>query len=239
MLYSDEFLESLKLDPIAGVKLACKMLQAVMTEGREWSTEELDALEEIDVLFLELSDAGMMPVEYALEQLNPGAPRGHKASAIRKAVDLVLQQCEQIKLRAHREKLASRIRIGIGKKFAYEFSQGDIDRIQTLLNDLRTLVSVTDKFKPDHQQRLLARLETLQRELHKKVSDLDRFWGLIGDAGVMLAKLGNDAKPIVDRVREIADIVWNTQGRAEELPSSAKPPQIGYEPPSSDGRTEA
>ena len=239
MLYSDEFLESLKLDPITGVKSACQMAQAVLTEGREWSTEEFEALEEIDVLFLELSDAGMMPVEYLPEPLIPEAPRAHKATAIRKAVDSVLQQCERLELSAQREKLASRIRIGIGKKFAYEFSQGDIERIQTLLNDLRSLVSAADKFKPDHQQRLLARLEALQRELHKKVSDLDRFWGLIGDAGVMLAKLGNDAKPIVDRVREIADIVWNTQGRAEELPSTAKPPQIGYEPPASDGRTEA
>ena len=55
--------------------------------------------------------------------------------------------------------------------------------------------------------------------MHKKVSDLDHFWGLIGDAGVALGKLGNDAKPIVDRIREITGITWNTQSRAEELPS--------------------
>ena len=197
MLYSDEFLESLKLDPIAGVKSACQMAQAVMTDGREWSTEEFEALEEIDVLFLELSDAGMMPVEYLPEPLTPQAPRAHKALAIRKAVDSVLQQCERLELRAQREKLASRIRIGIGKKFAYEFSQGDIERIQTLLNDLRSLVSAADKFKPDHQQRLLARLEALQRELHKKVSDLDRFWGLI-TAGKFPAACGDLGLKIVD-----------------------------------------
>lgn len=62
------------------------------------------------------------------------------------------------------------------------------------------------------------------------MSDLVRFWGLVGDAGVVLAKLGDDAKPIVDRIREIADIVWQTQGRAEELPSGATLPQIGHEP---------
>ena len=62
--------------------------------------------------------------------------------------------------------------------------------------------------------------------MHKKVSDLDRFWGLIGDAGVVLGKLGNDAKPIVDRIKEVAEIVWQTQSRAEELPSGTKIPLL-------------
>jgi hypothetical protein len=239
MLYSDEFLESLKADPIAGVKLACHLALNTMKEGGEWTVEEMEALEEADVLFTELTEAGMMPVVYSVEPLLEEAPRGHKVSKIRDAIGSVLKQCEQLELRAQRERLASRIRIGLGRKFAYEFSQGDIERIQSLLNDLRNLVSASDKFKLEHQHRLLARLEALQRELHKKVSDLDRFWGLIGDAGVVLAKLGNDAKPIVDRVREIADIVWNTQGRAEELPSTAKPPQIGYEQPNPDRDVEA
>lgn len=57
--------------------------------------------------------------------------------------------------------------------------------------------------------------------MHKKMSDLDRFWGLVGDAGVVLGKFGDDAKPIIDRIRVIAQIVWRTQARAEELPSDA------------------
>ena len=60
--------------------------------------------------------------------------------------------------------------------------------------------------------------------MHKKISNLDRFWGLIGDAGVAIGKFGNDAKPIVDRIKEIADIVWRNQARSEELPSGTKIP---------------
>lgn len=74
---------------------------------------------------------------------------------------------------------------------------------------------------------ILKRLENLQSELHKRVSDLDRFWGLVGDAGVVLGKLGKDAKPIVDRVREVAEIAWKTQARTEELPSSSPNPMLG------------
>lgn len=116
-----------------------------------------------------------------------------------------------------------------GKAFLYEFSQGDLDKIQQLVNELRDKITKCDQLENNHKQRLLRRLERLQGELHKKVSDLDRFWGLIGDAGVVLGKLGRDAKPIVDRIREIAEIVWRTQSRAEELPSDAPPPLISHE----------
>ncbi len=110
-----------------------------------------------------------------------------------------------------------------GGVFAYEFSQGDLDRVQELINSLREEITNTNGLEKEHQQRLLKRLEHLQGELHKKVSDLDRFWGLVGDAGVVLGKLGKDAKPIVERIKEITEIIWRTQSRSEELPTDAKP----------------
>ena len=64
------------------------------------------------------------------------------------------------------------------------------------------------------------------------MSSLDRFWGLIGEAGVALGKFGQDAKPFVDRIREIAQIIWRTQARAEELPSGTPLPLL------SDGKQE-
>jgi hypothetical protein len=55
---------------------------------------------------------------------------------------------------------------------------------------------------------------------------LDRFYGLVGDAGVLLGKFGRDAKPFVDRIREIVEIVWRAQANAEELPSSVRSPSL-------------
>ena len=106
------------------------------------------------------------------------------------------------------------------KGFIYEFSDGDSKRLQVLIDELRLAITAAKALDEDHKFRLLKKLEKLQTELHKKVSDLDRFWGLVGDMGVILAKLGNDAKPIVDRVREIVDIIWKVEARAEELPSN-------------------
>jgi hypothetical protein len=112
----------------------------------------------------------------------------------------------------------------LGAGFAYEFSEGDLNKVQTSINELRDLISASEIIEDNHKQRLLKRLEHLQSELHKKMSDLDRFWGFVGDAGVVMGKFGKDAKPITDRIREIMKIVWNTQARAEELESGAPNP---------------
>ncbi len=110
--------------------------------------------------------------------------------------------------------------------FAYEFSQGDYNRVQSLISELRDHISNSEIIEENHKHRLLKRLERLQSELHKRVPDLDRFWGLIGDAGVVLGKFGKDVKPLVDNIKEIAGITWNTQKRAEELPSETPNPML-------------
>jgi len=43
----------------------------------------------------------------------------------------------------------------------------------------------------------------------------------------MLGKLGKDAKPLVDRMKELAGIAWTAQTRAEELPSGSDHPMLG------------
>lgn len=113
--------------------------------------------------------------------------------------------------------------------FYYEFTEGDLKRVQCLIGELRENIGASEELEPEHKQRLLKRLEKLQCELHKKVSDLDRMWGLVGEAGVVLGKLGENAKPIVDRIRELAEITWKTQARTEELPSDAPIPKLEAE----------
>lgn len=114
----------------------------------------------------------------------------------------------------------------LDKGFFYEFTDGDLKRIQQIINELREQISKSDLFEADHRRRLLRRLEALQSEMHKKMSDIDRIWGLVGDAGVAIGKFGTDAKPFVDRIRELSQIAWKTQARAEQLPSSSVNPLI-------------
>jgi len=114
----------------------------------------------------------------------------------------------------------------LDKGFFYEFTDGDLKRIQSIINELREQIGKSDLFEEDHRRRLLRRLEALQSEMHKKMSDVDRIWGLVGDAGIAIGKFGKDAKPFVDRIKELSQIAWKTQARAEELPSSSVNPLL-------------
>ena len=147
---------------------------------------------------------------------------------LRVEVSELAEMIKQVNVPKRRDNVKKRFSPFLAKSFAYEFSQGDVEKIQTLINELRTHISQCEGLSQEHMQRLLRRLEKLQSEVHKKVSDLDRFWGLVGEAGVVAGKLGEDAKPIVDRVKEIAKITWNTQSRAEELPSDTQNPMIEH-----------
>ena len=229
MLFTDEFITSLRDDPIAGAKEACRMAFEKIRPSAGWTEEEFQALLEAYILIAELVSSGLLPITLIEINLTDLNSIGDKSSEIKKQLDDVLAHCDQMVKQARIERLKSRFKNGLGVEFAYEFSQGDLNRVQVVINELRDLIGAAEGLEQDHQRRLLKRLEALQSEIHKRVSDLDRFWGLVGDAGVVHAKLGTDAKPIVDRIREIADIVWQTQGRAEELPSGAKPPQIGHD----------
>ncbi|MEQ9943296.1 hypothetical protein ABRP58_14800 [Pectobacterium aroidearum] len=112
------------------------------------------------------------------------------------------------------------------KGFFYEFTDGDLKRIRLIINELRECISDSELFEDNHRSRLLKRLEALQSEMHKKMGDIDRIWGLVGDAGVVIGKFGKDAKPFVDRIKELSQIAWKTQARAEELPSSSINPLL-------------
>ena len=226
MLITDDFIESLKNDPIPKtIELCDKVASTLSPSGAAWSREDYLILLEAYALLTELIDSELLPLPiYPLDVSGSGDES--QCADIYKWVLSVKQSCigEVSKLRL--AGLRNRFRGSLGAAFAYAFSQGDLDRVQVLINQLRELISNTNDLETEHQQRLLRRLEKLQAEMHKKVSDLDRFWGLIGDAGVVMGKLGTDAKPIVDRVHEIAQIVWRTQSRAEELPISTKLPQL-------------
>jgi hypothetical protein len=194
----------------------------------------LNALALVDAVYLSKGTALFMPKE--LQEM-PVLSDNHAFNA-EKILDYLrkLSSYASTQLQEHQLSTASAKFAAIaGTIFHYEFSDGDLRRIQQLINQLRDDISTSDLFEDQHKNRLLTRLEKLQSELHKKVSDLDKFWGLVGDAGVVLGKFGKDAKPIVDRIKEISDIVWRTQSRAEELPSACTHnPLIGNKAESDD-----
>lgn len=228
MLFHDDFIESLKTDPVRNAAKIFEIAKSELSPGQGWKDLDLEILTEAYALAIELFESDLLPLDKKYPVLTGAIDEDCKS--IMEFLDYIQESClaETSKLRI--ESFRSRFRTSLGSGFAYEFSQGDLTRVQQLVNELRAQIADNKVLELGHKQRLLQRLEKLQSELHKKMSDLDRFWGLIGDAGVAIGKLGIDAKPIVDRIREIADIVWQTQSRAEELPSGTCLPSLEHKP---------
>lgn len=223
--FDEQYLAGLSEDPKLAMHSICrKYLAAATNKGPSF-----DMSLEIYALIETLSSANEMDIQI------PPLPVGQKdqIDTIKKFAGetyaSLMQYVQSDKEQRQLENLRKEFSIHITKAFTYEFSEGDLNRIQELLNELRKLVAESKLFEAKHQRRLLNRLERLQQELHKKQSDLDHFWGLVGDAGVAIGKFGKDAKPFVDRIKEITNIVWRTQSRAEELSSDSKPAFLTYD----------
>ena len=233
MIFSEKFLESLRDDPLNGViQMAHIVSSNLKHDDRQWYDSDYVVLLEAYALMTEIADSKLLDVRSPPFEITGNM--SDDCGKINQYLSALQEYCVSEASKLKVGSLRTHFKAFLSTGFSYEFSQGDLDRIQVLINQVRDLIAQSNGLEKDHQRRLLARLEKLQTELHKKVSDLDRFWGLIGDAGVVLGKLGHDAKPIVDRVKEIADIVWQTQSRAEELPSGTQIPLLTNKADSSD-----
>ncbi|EDP60013.1 hypothetical protein [Vibrio sp. AND4] len=227
MLFTPEFIREVEEDPIMGLSNACQLVRSKLDEylhNTEWTDIEHELLWEAASFMALIIDHHNIAIDIALPE--PTSDIGLNCGALQQFIKTVESEvaghATLLKINAYTTRYESML----SSSFAYEFSQGDLERVQSLLNELRIQISALEQLEESHRQRLLKRLEKLQSELHKRVSDLDRFWGLVGDAGVVMGKLGTDAKPIVDRIREIAQISWNTQSRAEDLPSNSPNPML-------------
>jgi hypothetical protein len=225
MLFTEEFIGSLKDDPVNGTIKICEIASEATSKGETWTESDYDILIEAFALLQEMKEMGILPmISRAFPA--PSNQVNEDCMKISKYLEAAKDECIFTSRQLKATGLRSRMKVLLGAGFSYEFSQGDLELMQMQTNRLRELIASSKQLDREHQQRLLHRLERLQSEMHKKVSDLDRFWGLIGDAGVVMGKLGKDAKPIVDTIRDITNIVWQTQSRAEELPSGTHLPML-------------
>lgn len=217
MSFDQQFLDSLPTEPVLAILAVVKALRNFwdrLPGGAHGEHYEffVEAIAIVQALAENVTDLAIPTIDLRGSKLDIARSANHYCIEVETLIASHLLELKKAQFN-------NKYRAKFGNAFAYEFSEGDLQRIQSLVNSLRNQISESDLFDPDHKRRVLMRLEKVQSELHKKMSDLDRFWGLIGDAGIAVGKFGNNAKPIVERIREITEIVWRTQIRAEELPS--------------------
>jgi len=224
-MFDEKILGDLSIDPYVAIKTLCDIFTEIHHSYPDGAREEYyDSYIEAFAAMEAFINATGLP--FLIPRLLNEHSRDENITAI---VMFFYGLRNEISKREH-DLVLSKARDKYGKLFGttfiYQFSDGDVTRIQQLVNELRDEINKSELFDAKHKQRVLMKLESLQKELGKKMSSLDKLWGLIGEAGVALGKFGQDAKPLVDRIREIAQITWRTQARAEELPSGTSLPLL-------------
>lgn len=219
------FVERMKVDTASAVVELCVETLRQVERASKWTANDYKVMVDVYMFLSAAKEAGILLQGSPEVDVLDVTDRNGLCSRVQVWLNELYSFYKAILDQDMLDASKNHFRSMFGNIFSYEFSQGDVDRVQFLINELREKISAAN-LNEGHKQRLLARLEKLQSELHKKISDLDRFWGLVGDAGVVMGKLGNDAKPIVDRIKEVADIIWRTQSRAEELPSGSEFPRL-------------
>ena len=230
MFFDQKFIEWVEENPIEGLVKAGEMAlakQKQLENQQQWTDSEHELLWDASLFISLVLEANEIDIELSLPGATPEL--GVNCQELLKYIEGVIGSLKSHATMLKVDSYKNRYNTALKNTFAYEFSQGDLDRVQVLVDEIRTHITENASLEESHKFRLLKRLEKLQMELHKRVSDLDRFWGMVGDAGVVLGKLGKDAKPIVDRVKEIAEITWKTQARTEELPSGSQNPMLEHD----------
>ncbi len=224
MLFEEQFVQTLRSDPLGGAVSICDRIFSLQAFGTEWDAQDYDRLLEGFALLQGMESAGLIDLPPIM--FDPEMPVGlnDDCAELQRFLHCVRELCVAEISKNKYASQAAHFKTLLGAAFVYEFTQGDLDRIQELLGQLRMQIRDSDLFTDEHRRRLLLKLEKLQAELHKKMSSLDRLWGITGELGVVLGKFGEDAKPLVDRFKEIMQITWRTQSRAEDMPSDSPPP---------------
>lgn len=218
---SDKYIEELPIDSIDACLKVIKDAISAYKKAKN-SKEQFYAIAPFYAVVQEL----VTKLSYAATIDKPDLSDNYSDNAIRmrsyligvrNATNSELQKRQAVADVKSIDKIRKRFRMHIREEFCYSFTDDEIKYIQSKIDILRDLINDSSYFTNEHRQRLLKRLERLQQEMHKKVSDLDRFWGLIGDAGVMLGKFGRDAKPLVDTIKDLTNCIWRAQTRSEQI----------------------
>lgn len=222
-MFKDKFIEELPDDPILASHKICE--EFFLQDQQIPATHEEESYE----IYLEAFGIFQAVIEaYQLNYTLPSINSNRTENILRiqrffrETRKTLENDVAQITIQKAKIKFSAKM----NRTFSYEFTTGDLKRVQTLLNELRDNVTSSKLFEDEHRNRILKRLESLQGELHKRMADIDKLWGLIGEAGVVIGKFGKDSKPFVDRIKEISQIAWRTQAKSEELPSNSPMPKI-------------
>lgn len=233
-MFSEEFLSQLADNPVLG-------LQQLIEKFNEWETRnraKLNKTPDFDGAYPDMvrayavlqaySEAHELGISFPELNINNKEENvGNIIKAYHHGAKNVVTQLKMIEDKLDFETLKEEYVQKFGNCFAFQFSDGDLSKTQSLLKQLEQIVDSAEYLDDCDTLRLKDRVNRSLHVLHKKSVNLDPIWGLIGDAGVVISRYGSQADSIANRIFEIIEIIWRTQAITENLESGINNPFLG------------
>ncbi len=214
-MFSEAYLNGLPKQPLLALARVCKDIRLFHSAF----TTETERIERLDCY---LEALGLMKVLAAKAEFDIEAPEIVKLPS--RNIENIIRYCIELSeiTRHHLAKLKVELAHAkyaqlLGEKFSYHLTGDEVKQAQALLSELKQLVESNERLDDGFKQRLQNRLEVLHFKIHLKMESLDRWWGLLGDAGIVLRVAGDEAAPIVARIRSLISLAWQIQARNEHL----------------------
>src|SRR5471030_1891373 len=133
MIFSEDFLEYLRSNPIDGaVKLVEIARDNLVVDSPDWQNEDYPILLEAYALLMEVNESGLLSINLPLFDIT--GQKDRDCTAINNLFEIVISHCVSESSRLKIEYMRSHFRTALGAGFAYEFSQGDLTRLQDLIS---------------------------------------------------------------------------------------------------------
>lgn len=228
--FSKEFVSGLPADPYEAYRLICRQFYQWEASLMSSTGSEDHYATYLDIYgflsaYLEISP---IPVRLMPPSFRPSKDISALQNAFEAIVEHVednirINQLKDIYARA-REYYPSLIPHG----FAYQFSEHALNQTRSLLKDLRYLVNSHPDMETGLKSRMIMKVDRILETLDTRVSSLDAFWGLLGESGIVVAKLFEDADSIYEKVRQIMAVVVQVQNEADGVLENSLNPFLRF-----------
>lgn len=238
--FSDDELANLPSDPLDAAEIICDRWEQFV-KG-DWSGTDPESLHNEFLRWFVLAQVFLESNKdiFGVAMPKLGVDMGDNIKNIRSFFGNLINVVSSLAIKRMTQNTVAtyhaQIAAAMGQRLVFTFSDSDYSRMQKLINELRDLISKSEKIVDNHKTRLLRRLEQLQGEVHKTVGDVDRALGVILEVSAVARKIGEDMKPLSDRAREMAEIIMRVIASFQGFPRLTLPDLTDQKPqlPSAD-----
>ncbi len=103
----------------------------------------------------------------------------------------------------------------------YKLTNNELSEIYKIIDNVIDLVNENFTIRSNLKQRLINLLGILKRELKPEMPNFDRFWSLVGYTGILYGLYEQKTMRIIEKIKELLNIIWKVIAKAEGLPSTS------------------